>query len=52
MADVVDEHPELELMTQALSITTFRYVPVDLSGTQGDAAVEQYLNAAEPATAR
>jgi aromatic-L-amino-acid/L-tryptophan decarboxylase len=44
MADFVDEHPELELMTQALSITTFRYRPADLSGTQGDAAVDRYLN--------
>ena len=45
MADLVDEHPELDLMTQALSITTFRYVPADLSGTQGDAAaVDRYLN--------
>jgi aromatic-L-amino-acid decarboxylase len=44
LADFVDEHPELELMTQALSITTFRYVPADLSGRQGDAAVDQYLN--------
>lgn len=45
MADVVDAHPELELMTQALSITTFRYVPADLSGAQGDQAVDEYLNA-------
>jgi glutamate/tyrosine decarboxylase-like PLP-dependent enzyme len=44
LADFVDEHPELERMTQALSITTFRYVPSDLSGTQGDAGVEQYLD--------
>jgi aromatic-L-amino-acid decarboxylase len=44
LADFVDEHPELELMTQALSITTFRYVPSDLSGTQGDPSVDQYLN--------
>jgi glutamate/tyrosine decarboxylase-like PLP-dependent enzyme len=44
LADFVDEHPELELLTQALSITTFRYVPPDLSGTQGDDAVDRYLN--------
>jgi glutamate/tyrosine decarboxylase-like PLP-dependent enzyme len=44
LADFVDEHPELELVTQALSITTFRYVPADLSGTQGDAPVDHYLN--------
>jgi glutamate/tyrosine decarboxylase-like PLP-dependent enzyme len=45
MADHVDEHPELELLTQSLSITTFRYVPTDLSGTQGDRAVDEYLDA-------
>jgi len=30
MADAVSRHPELELVTQDLSITTFRYVPRDL----------------------
>ena len=30
MADAVAAHPELELVTQDLSITTFRYVPADL----------------------
>ena len=30
MADAVARHPELELVTQDLSITTFRYVPADL----------------------
>jgi glutamate/tyrosine decarboxylase-like PLP-dependent enzyme len=44
LADFVDEHPELERLTQALSITTFRFVPADLSGTQGDASVDQYLD--------
>src|SRR5262249_28805928 len=37
-------HPELELLTQALSITTFRYVPPDLGARRGDAEVERYLN--------
>jgi glutamate/tyrosine decarboxylase-like PLP-dependent enzyme len=37
LAQAVDRHPELELMTQSLSITTFRYVP---SGV----ADESYLN--------
>ncbi|MGE5179455.1 MAG: pyridoxal phosphate-dependent decarboxylase family protein [Bacteroidota bacterium] len=32
MADHVSRHAELELFTQALSITTFRYVPRDLRG--------------------
>ena len=36
MADAVRRHPELQLVTQALSITTFRYVPADLRGAVGD----------------
>jgi glutamate/tyrosine decarboxylase-like PLP-dependent enzyme len=32
-------------MTQDLSITTFRYVPVDLRGTRHDASVAAYLDA-------
>jgi glutamate/tyrosine decarboxylase-like PLP-dependent enzyme len=44
MAGAVDRHPDLELMTQALSITTFRYVPRDLQARCGDARVEEYLN--------
>ena len=35
-------YPELQPMTQHLSITTFRYVPPDLPGDP--AAVEEYLN--------
>ena len=38
----VDEHPNLEAFTQNLSITTFRYVPSDL--TPGSTAVEKYLS--------
>jgi aromatic-L-amino-acid/L-tryptophan decarboxylase len=44
MAAAVERHPELELITQALSITTFRYVPTNLRSQCGDATVEQYLN--------
>jgi aromatic-L-amino-acid decarboxylase len=44
MAAAVERHPELELMTQALSITTFRYVPADLRARRGDESVERYLN--------
>jgi glutamate/tyrosine decarboxylase-like PLP-dependent enzyme len=40
MADAVAAHPELELVTQDLSITTFRYVPADLRGNDSDAARE------------
>jgi aromatic-L-amino-acid/L-tryptophan decarboxylase len=38
MADSVSTHPELELTGQELSITTFRYVPLELrSGVGADA---------------
>lgn len=40
--DLVESHPELEAFTQNLSITTFRYVPEDL--TRASATVESYLN--------
>jgi glutamate/tyrosine decarboxylase-like PLP-dependent enzyme len=40
MADAIAAHPELELITQALSITTFRYVPVDLQANNSPAALE------------
>ena len=36
------EHPELEAITQSLSITTFRYVPPDLQ--TNSKSVEAYLN--------
>ena len=42
MYDAADDDPELEAVTQSLSITTFRYVPQDL--TPGSAPVEKYLN--------
>jgi glutamate/tyrosine decarboxylase-like PLP-dependent enzyme len=44
MAQAVDGCDELQLVTQDLSITTFRYVPRDLRSTVGDAAVETHLN--------
>jgi aromatic-L-amino-acid decarboxylase len=40
--DLVEKHPALEVFTQNLSITTFRYVPEDL--TRGTATTESYLN--------
>lgn len=40
--NLVDKHPALEAFTQNLSITTFRYVPEDL--TNGTAQTEAYLN--------
>lgn len=45
MADIVGRHPELQFQTQALSITTFRYVPLDLRPTVGEPATEQHLDA-------
>ena len=39
---LVEAHPELQAFTQGLSITTFRYVPPDL--TYGSEQVEAYLN--------
>ncbi|HUR19658.1 MAG TPA: aspartate aminotransferase family protein [Vicinamibacterales bacterium] len=45
MAAAVKRHPELELFTQDLSITTFRFVPAELRARVGDEAVEQQLDA-------
>jgi aromatic-L-amino-acid decarboxylase len=40
----VGEHPELQPFTQALSISTFRYVPPDLRPELGSEAAEEYLD--------
>ena len=45
MADAVRRCDELQLMTQELSITTFRYVPRHLSGKLGDEAAERDIDA-------
>jgi glutamate/tyrosine decarboxylase-like PLP-dependent enzyme len=45
MADAVRRCDELELITQELSITTFRCVPRDLRPKLGEQAVEGYLDA-------
>ena len=45
MAEAVERHAELELATQAFSITTFRYVPGDLRAHVGEAAAEAHLDA-------
>jgi aromatic-L-amino-acid/L-tryptophan decarboxylase len=42
MLESVRQHPELEALTQGLSIATFRYVPTDLD--RADADVAEYLN--------
>jgi glutamate/tyrosine decarboxylase-like PLP-dependent enzyme len=44
MAQAISHHAELELITQELSITTFRYVPRDLRANLRKAHVEQYLD--------
>ena len=45
MADAVRRHPELEFVTQSLSITTFRYVPLDARPSGDHAETELYLDA-------
>jgi glutamate/tyrosine decarboxylase-like PLP-dependent enzyme len=45
MADAVRRSDSLELVTQDLSITTFRYVPPDLRAQTGNAAIEKHLDA-------
>jgi aromatic-L-amino-acid decarboxylase len=42
--DMAAAHPELEVITQNLSITTLRYVPVDLRASIGSEQTEAYLN--------
>jgi len=44
MARAVSRHAELELVTQELSIATFRYVPPDLRGELGRAQIDQYVD--------
>jgi len=45
MAQAISRHPELELVTQDLSITTFRYVPSDLRVRLRESDVELHLDA-------
>lgn len=44
MAQVVAAHPHLELLTQHLSITTFRFVPTDLRHSSENDDVRPYLD--------
>ena len=44
MAEAVRRHPDLQQMTQSLSITTFRYVPAGLRAKVGGDEVERYLD--------
>ncbi|WP_204101389.1 pyridoxal phosphate-dependent decarboxylase family protein [Occallatibacter savannae] len=42
MYDAVSRHPELQALTQGLSIATFRYVPTEVD--RSDQAGDEYLN--------
>ena len=44
MAEAIARRPDLELKTQVLSITTYRYVPEDLRARSGDEEVARYLD--------
>jgi glutamate/tyrosine decarboxylase-like PLP-dependent enzyme len=44
MAELIGHHPEFQLMTQNLSIATFRYIPPDLRPKLLDPAVEAHLD--------
>ena len=44
MAAAVERHPDLQLLTQALSITTFRFVPADLRSSVGEPSAERHLD--------
>lgn len=45
MGDAIRAHAELEIATESLSITTFRFVPANLRATVGEAGTEARLNA-------
>ncbi len=45
LASAVERHQDLELVSQELSITTFRYVPQQLRASVGSADVESHLDA-------
>ena len=45
MAEAVGRHDELQLTTQDLSITTFRFIPRDLRTSVGEESVERHLDA-------
>ena len=44
LATVLQEHGDFEVLTQSLSITTFRYVPRELRGRLDDADAGERLN--------
>ena len=44
MHEAARAEPELEVFTQNLSISTFRYVPADLRSSAAEPQVAEYLN--------
>jgi aromatic-L-amino-acid/L-tryptophan decarboxylase len=44
MYETAAAHPDLEAVTQGLSITTFRYVPTELRARSAEAEIAKYLN--------
>jgi glutamate/tyrosine decarboxylase-like PLP-dependent enzyme len=44
MAAAVERDADLQLVTQGLSIATFRFVPADLRSRVGETSTEEYLN--------
>ena len=44
MYDTAAAHPEIDALTQSLSIATFRYVPADLRAQRAEPEVLKYLN--------
>jgi aromatic-L-amino-acid decarboxylase len=44
MFEVIDAHPEMQAVTQGLSITTFRYVPSEILDRAEEPAIAEYLN--------
>ncbi len=42
--DILNDHPVIERVTHALSITTFRYIPADLREQASSEPVASYLN--------
>ncbi len=42
--ELATQHPELEAFTHNLSITTLRYIPLELRASAGSEQMEEYLN--------
>ncbi len=44
MADAIQRRTDMQVVTQDLSITTFRFVPPDLRASLGDEPTDRYLD--------